>query len=233
VKLTSTGQELFDVSGRLIRELGEVVSRIKHERNFLTVRTTSSFASLWLLPRIDGFYEEASSVDLEIITGESSEIKSRERLNEISIRFGNVTDLDPGFLIAKERYNLFCSPDYLASHKDPLKCFTIFLNRWKNSALPVLPIKQWKQRNNIDDHLVTEVNFDQEIFGVQQAIAGKGMVFASHTLCSHLLSTGLLVESSFNAIDSELGFYFNEGPEDKSWTAGQFFRWINLINQSG
>lgn len=228
VTLTPVGRELFDVSSRVVHDLGEVVSRIRHERSFLTVRTTSSFASLWLLPRIEEFYEHAPSVDLEIITGEIPEIKSRERLNELSIRFGNVTEVDPNLVIAREQYNLFCSPDYLESNKGFTEPFVVFLSQWKNPNLPTLPIEHFKKTNNIDDRLLEIVNFDQEILCVQQAIAGKGMVFGSKNLCGQLLASGLLVETGMDAVDSELGFYFKEGPEQKSWSALMFFKWIEL-----
>lgn len=233
VKLTPVGRELFDVSSRVIHDLGEVVSRIKHERSFLTVRTTSSFASLWLLPRIEDFYEHAPSVDLEIITGEGPEVKSRERLNEISIRFGNVSEIDPKLVLAKEQYNLFCSINYRKLNNDFTEPFTIFLSQWKNFDLPTLPIEQFKRRNNLSDRLLKIINFDQEIFCVQQAIAGKGMVFGSKTLCSQLLTSGLLVETGMDAVDSELGFYFKEGSEHKSWAALKFFEWIDRTIRSG
>lgn len=232
VELTASGRELFDVSSRAISDLGEVVSRIKHERDFLTVRTTSSFASLWLLPRIEHFYEYAPSVDLEIITSESPEVKSRERLNEISIRFGDVAEIDPKLLLANEQYNLFCSADYLELNRGFPEPFTVFLSQWKNRDLPRLPIEKFRAENNLSDGRVKIVNFDQEIFCVQQAIAGKGMVFGSKTLCSQLLTSGLLVAAGWDSVDSELGFYFKEGPEQKSWAALQFFDWIDRTIRS-
>lgn len=95
--------------------------------------------------------------------------------------------------------------------------------------LPSLPIAEFKEKNALSDQSLRESRFDQELFGVQQAIAGRGLVFASETLCSALIRDNLLVESGFLPVDSRLGFYLNEGAENKGLAALKFVGWIKSV----
>lgn len=229
VRLTPAGQELYSVANRAIRDLAEVIAGIKQDRSILTVRTTSSFASLWLLPRLEAFSEEAGAIELEIVSGEVAEIRSGERINELSIRFGDVTGVDAQRVLSRERYSLYGAPDYVDSAMDPSSGIAVFTSKWKNASLPSLPFAEFKEKNALSDQSVRESRFDQELFGVQQAIAGRGLVFASETLCGALVRDNLLVESGFLPVDSGLGFYLNEGAENKSLAALKFVRWIKSV----
>ncbi|TBW53336.1 LysR family transcriptional regulator [Marinobacter halodurans] len=226
VTLTPDGQELYGVASRAMRELSEVVARIRQDRSVLTIRTTSSFASLWLLPRLEVFHENVRSTELEIVSGEVAEIRSRERINELSIRFGDITNIDPDLVLTREQYNLYGSPAYIESNVDVSKGLAVFVSKWKNPGLPRVPIEAFRETNALSDELIKESEFDQELFGVQQAIAGRGLVFASKTLCDHLVRDGLLVESRFLPVDSRLGFYLNEGADNKGLAAIRFIEWI-------
>ena len=117
LELTEAGLVLFGTAANLLAQLKETVGRIRgeEESDTLTVSTTVSFASLWLVPRLPAFRREHPGVDVRISA--NNEIADLERdLIDLAIRFCEPRHAPPGSRrIAGERVFPVCSPALIKS----------------------------------------------------------------------------------------------------------------------
>src|SRR3954471_23107971 len=67
LSLTEAGQQFYAVAAQVITTMRAATERLRSQagkRRPLTVTTTNSFASLWLIPRLAGFTREHPEVDV-------------------------------------------------------------------------------------------------------------------------------------------------------------------------
>jgi DNA-binding transcriptional LysR family regulator len=85
--LTDAGQQLQRTAAGMLADLAETLERIAPERSHLvTVTTTVSFASLWLVPRLPSFRQAWPGVDVRISANSSVVDLSRGRI-DVAIRY--------------------------------------------------------------------------------------------------------------------------------------------------
>jgi LysR family glycine cleavage system transcriptional activator len=84
--LTEAGQLLQQTAATMLRDLAETLERISPERSHMvTVTTTVSFASLWLVPRLPSFRKAWPGVDVRISANSSVVDLTRGRI-DVAIR---------------------------------------------------------------------------------------------------------------------------------------------------
>src|SRR5688572_2548755 len=90
VALTGDGRRLFrDLHGALL-EIAQSLAALQPQRNTgrLTVTTTASFAALWLIPRIGGFYQQHPDIAVRIDTGAQVVDLQQDASVDLAIRYG-------------------------------------------------------------------------------------------------------------------------------------------------
>lgn len=186
------------------------------ERNYLNVTTTSYFASLWLVPRLDEFHALNASTDIVIdATNAAREIEHHNF--DVAIRYGDgrypglcVTRLPDGPL------SPVCSP-LLQESKSPLRkpddlqYHTLLHACWDDESDVWPTWRMWLRRAAVKNVDPSEgFHFQQGDMAVHAAIRGKGVALANTLMVSDELKAGLLVQPFDLSISPppEYGFYF-------------------------
>ncbi|WP_045825584.1 LysR family transcriptional regulator [Teredinibacter turnerae] len=227
VSLTEMGIILAKATSDGFRKIDSALEDVLKAGNTVRVTTTSSLAALVLIPSQHEFELANPDISMEISTGESLDSQSYV----IPIRYGDVSVAEGSDVIRSESFNVFGAvgmmpPSWLN------ESITLFTTEWKNKSLPAPPLAAWLDKNGLDGSNIKLKKFDQELFGIQQAMAGNGLVFCSTTLTKKLLKSNLLQKFETRSIQSDLCYYVpnKEGFETKG--AAKFLNWIeDILNQ--
>ena len=122
LSLTDAGQQFYAVAAQVITTMRAATERLRTQagkRRPLTVTTTNSFASLWLIPRLAGFTREHPGVDVRITAETKVQDLERDGL-DVALRHGPASLAGPNAVrLFGERVFPVCSPKLLK--KLPLK----------------------------------------------------------------------------------------------------------------
>src|SRR5260221_8710071 len=119
--LTDAGQQFYAASAQAIATMRAATDRLRAQgaRKPLAVTTTTSFAALWLIPRLAGFTRAHPEVDVRITADARVQDLERDGL-DVAIRHGPATLAGPNAVrLFGERVFPVCSPKLLK--KTPLK----------------------------------------------------------------------------------------------------------------
>ena len=123
LSLTDAGQRLYDKTADLLDELRETVREIRGADQLkpLTVTTTFSFASLWLIPRLPAFRAKHPEVAVRISADNQMQDLTRDRI-EVAIRYCAPDAAPPGaIMLFGEEVMPMCSPALLRDRTRPLR----------------------------------------------------------------------------------------------------------------
>lgn len=227
IALTETGKTLASATSDGFRKIESALEEVKMVGSVVRVTTTSSLAAMVLIPSLQEFSQANPNISMEISTGEL--VDSRSHI--IPIRFGDVTVVEPSDIIRHESFDIFGAhgmkpPSWSTG---PI---TVFTTEWKNGTLPEPPLADWLAINGLDGANIIVKKFDQELFGIQQAMAENGLVFCSTTLTKRLLKTNLLQQFETRSVKSNLCYYVPNKDSFDTRNAVKFLNWLEeLFNQ--
>lgn len=227
ISLTETGIRLAKATSDGFRKIDSALEEVTKAVSAVRVTTTSSLAAMVLIPSQHEFEQVNPDISMEISTGES--IDSQSYI--IPIRFGDVSVVEDSDIIRSESFNVFgaygmTSPSWL---NEPI---TLFTTEWKNKSLPDPPLAAWLEINGLDGSNIKFKKFDQELFGIQQAMAENGLVFCSTTLTKKLLKANLLQQFETQSVKSDLCYYVPNKDSFETRSAARFLNWIeDILNQ--
>ncbi len=121
--LTDAGQVLYPAAAQVLATMRGVTDRLRATvgRRTLSVTTTQSFASLWLIPRLAGFTRTHPDVDVRISAEPRVMDLERDGL-DLAIRHGGASLAGPNAeRLFGERVFPVCSPKLLKDPKRPLR----------------------------------------------------------------------------------------------------------------
>lgn len=221
IALTETGRGLARATSEGFRLIDNALDEVKKAGSGVRVTTTSSLAAMVLIPFQQEFEQANPDISLEISTGESVDSQSYV----IPIRFGDLSTVKESDVIRSESFNVFGASGMKApfSSNKPISLFT---TQWKNRSLPEAPLAAWLELNGLDGASFVVKKHDQEIFGIQQAMAEKGLVFCSTTLAKNLLASNLLRDFQTRPVKSELCYYIPNKDSFETRNATRFLDWI-------
>lgn len=227
IALTGTGTRLAKATSDGFRKIEAALEDVVKAGSAVRVTTTSSLAAMVLIPSQHEFEQANPGISLEISTGESVDNQSYI----IPIRFGDLSVADERDVIRSESFNVF------GAHGIPTpdwsnETITLFTTQWKNTSLPAPPLAAWLDTNGIDGSGIRLKSYDQELFGIQQAMADNGLVFCSTTLGRGLLQSGLLQQFGTRPVNSGLCYYVPNKGSFETRSAARFLNWIeDLLNR--
>lgn len=227
ITLTTTGERLAGAISEGFRKIEDALDEITVNGNVVRVTSTSSLAAMLLIPSINEFYQLHPDISVEFSTGEALE----SHLYTLPIRYGDVSSVPAKDVLKYESFNVF-GASKLALFKDASEPITLFTTEWKNKALPSPPLETWLELNGWNKKRVIIKKFDQEIFGIHEALSANGLVFCSDTLTHRFVKANLLQEFKTKPIQSELCYYIPNKEDFKNRNARKFIEWIeSLFNQ--
>ncbi|MBE1506812.1 LysR family transcriptional regulator [Rhizobium viscosum] len=202
VSLTEAGARLFERVRPAVEELaealGETRERRAHPTGTVRLHCFRAAADLYLTPILRDFSDTYPQVVLDV-TLDDAVVNIVAEGYDVAIRLGEVIDKD---LIAVKlgpdlRQTVVASPDYLARHGTPahprdLLAHRCIAWRWPGQKTPY----KWEFMENgkwfevaIDGPLISNM----KDFGVQAAVDGVGVAFASQQLIAPHIAEGRLV----------------------------------------
>lgn len=221
IVLTEVGAKFAKQISEGFRSIEEAVEQISLASHVVNVTTTSSLAALLLIPALHEFSSIHPDISVEVSTGESLE----NQVYYLPVRLGNIASVPASEIIRYETFNLFgrAQLDLLTAGDEPMLIFT---TTWKNKALAAPPLEEWCALNGIASSNIIVKTFDQELFGIQEALAGNGFVFASTTLMNRLLKLNQLQQYQTKPIQSELCYYIPNKEKVSNRNTRDLMEWL-------
>ena len=199
--------------------IGRAVDQMrKHsDRRRLIVSVEPSFATAWLVPRLDRFRKD--NADVDVLIDSSLNLADLERGEaDAAVRFGAETEPPlRGHRLFDERLCAFCSPALVRGEMalrrvQDLQRATLL--HWDMSELRwATATRKWMEWHAWLDKVGARqvdwkrgVRFNDYNLAVQAAIAGQGVVLGSLPVLHDLVEAGLLVNPFAEIVDTNIGY---------------------------
>lgn len=190
--LTAEGYKLAQISHQALQQIASTLEDISRIQTVLSITTTSSFAAMWLVPRLANFEKRHPEIQVEIKTSERLDDLQKDRRIDLAIRYGQDNEQDENVIkLITEYFGVYATQNYLGNCKN-LRNATLIETQWQNKSFPSITWTQWLQKyeNNINDPQIQY--FDQEHHVIQAALAGQGAALVSSVLVQTALQQNWL-----------------------------------------
>jgi LysR family transcriptional regulator, glycine cleavage system transcriptional activator len=222
VELTSAGALLLGAVARALPQVDSAVRQIRQSagRRSVSITTFASFASMWLIPRMEVFQRNNPDIDIRIDASDAA-VDMDVADVDLAIRYG------PAAAMPKQAVRLFgeqlapvMSPWLLKANpsvqrpEDLAKFTLIEAGDAHRTHLEWLTWRRWFD----EQHLLTVtpkrwLYFSYAYQMVQAALAGQGVALARIPLVAEALAHGDLVEVLPHArMDSPMAYWLLPGP---------------------
>ncbi|MGF1694658.1 LysR family transcriptional regulator [Vibrio lamellibrachiae] len=228
VTLTELGKELAAATSHGFQSIETAIEKITTKDKQINVTTTSSFAALVLIPALQEFYTQYPEIQVNITSGESIDANNFT----LPIRLGEADKQSSRDIVKLEEFNLFCTA-HAAAQFHQTEQITIYTTDWKNNSLPNVPLRSWLELNGLLNKQIQIKHFDQELFGIQQALLENAYVFCSRTLTQGYLKAGVLTELNTLVIGSQLCYYIANKEKRLSRHNFKFTEWLEELLKEG
>jgi DNA-binding transcriptional LysR family regulator len=238
LELSAEGRAYLRAIGPALEEVREATRRLREWRmgRALTVTTTVSFASLWLLPRLPRWRKSHPGVDVRITA--THEVVDMERAGiDVAIRDCPLDRVPAGAVhLASERLAAVCSPAYAkASRKAGLALRApadlrrhVLLAHESAGRYPWLSWAAWLEAMGVEELTPeTTLAFDQYDQVLQAALLGQGVALGRMTLAEQYIDDGKLLTLFGASTSVGRGFHAIVSPRarDKA-EASDFVEWL-------
>lgn len=207
VDLTSAGARLLDALVPSMQRIDTAVQQIRAQadRPSVVVTTWASFASIWLIPRLDSFQARHPEIDIHVRTTDSAiDLEAHEA--DIALRYTRETTVQPGAVkMFDDQIVAVASPLVLKDGKNaksmrlPQDLHQMTLieagDTHTNQRLAWLTWHGWAKANKLPDLSPKRwMYFDYSQQVVQACLSGHGVALSRLPLVADSLARGELVE---------------------------------------
>jgi LysR family transcriptional regulator, glycine cleavage system transcriptional activator len=222
VELTSAGAQLLVAVTNALPRVDSAVRQIRQSagRRSVALTTFASFASMWLIPRLEQFQRDHPDMDIRIDASDQT-LDLDVADVDLALRYGPVATMPPhAVLLFGEQLTPVASPWLLKSGlvlKKPadLANFTLIEAGDAHSThLEWLTWRRW-----FDENALTKLQpkrwlyFNYAYQMVQAALTGQGVVLARLPMIAEALANGDLVEPlPHQRMDSPMAYWMIVGP---------------------
>jgi DNA-binding transcriptional LysR family regulator len=200
--LTEAGQAYFRAAAAALAELRAATQRLRESTrgHVLTVTTTGSFASIWLVPRLGRFRQDHPGIDVRIAATHEMLDLAREGI-DVAIRDVPSGKEPPGSVrLVGERLCPVASPAYLREAKAPLarpadlRHHVMLRLHDPQGRWPWLSWAAWLEANGVADLVPGgTLAYDQYDQVVNAAVHGQGVALGRMSVVDSLVEEGKLV----------------------------------------
>ena len=202
LSLTEAGQAYYRPVAAALAELRAATQRLRDTTrgHVLTVTTTVSFASIWLVPRLARFRQAHPGIDVRIAATHLVVDMAREGV-DVAIRDIPSGKEPPGSVkLVGERMCPVASPAYIQESNAPLakpqdlRRHVMLTLHDPQGRWPWLTWAAWFEANGITDLVPGgSLTYDQYDQVVNAALHGQGVALGRMTLVASLIKEGKLV----------------------------------------
>ncbi|MBN3746725.1 transcriptional regulator GcvA [Burkholderia sp. Se-20373] len=203
--LTHDGAAYFSDVQRALHAIADATDKLVKRRAALTISTTPSFASKWLIPRLAQFTEAHPDYDVRVIA-DSQMATFRHDGVDLAIRYGK-----PPFGKHLATHALFpldvcavCSPALLAAPASPRALAGHVLLHDAHDLWPEF-LAAMPEPVDLDPH--KGLRFNQTSLAIDAAVAGQGIALATDPLVERDIAAGRLCKPFDFAFPLSVGFY--------------------------
>ncbi|AEF55948.1 LysR family transcriptional regulator [Marinomonas posidonica] len=195
VMLTSEGKILAETAYQSLHGLLTKINDLKKFPNDLTVSTTNSFATKWLVPNLNLFQSLNPDINIQI-RGEDDIVDiENDRRFDLAIRYGDPSQLSHknpliSCALFTESFSLYATPNYWHTHLKEKQPIQFFATQWKNPILAPLDLDE--QLLKKFPHAKVQY-FNDENFTVQAALSGQGVALLGKISAEHSVKNSWLI----------------------------------------
>ena len=223
ISLTDEGAALAREAAPGLAVLSGALANVSRSAQELTVQAPTTFATRWLIPRLEGFRKKAPGAVIRLDTQEPR--PGAGPLCDVTLSYYRQDDLPEGAeILLEDRCQPYLSPRLLESTPDPVDLSTI----------PALQCTQgnwdWRmwleESETLKTHLRFAGYFDIDDAALRAAVAGLGMVLAPDFIIRDDIAGGRLcaVPGQPSRI---LGYYAVERGARETGLRESFVRWLH------
>lgn len=203
VELTEAGNQLLTAVGQALPRLDATVRHIRQSagRRHVSVTTFASFASMWLIPRLEAFQRDHPDIDIRVEASDTA-VDLEVTDIDVAVRYAPAERMPaPAQRLFGESVTPMASP-WLLRSGPPLKRPEDLLHHTLIEAgdaytphLQWLTWRRWLDANGLKDAQPKRwLSFNYAYQMVQAALSGQGVVLARPPLVAENLARGDLVE---------------------------------------
>lgn len=206
--LTGEGRGYIADIRRALGIIAQATADLRPQPVRLTISTTPTFASKWLIPRLPDFTAEHADLDLHILATERMSSFQTDGV-DLAVRYGR-PPFGPGLhveLLFEQEIVAVCSPMLLGKRPSPRTAADL-----ADFALLHDAHNFWPEF--IDRHLghsarasFKGISFNQNSHAIEAAIAGQGIVLANRDFVARDIDEGRLVRIFDGALNGPCDFY--------------------------
>jgi LysR family transcriptional regulator, glycine cleavage system transcriptional activator len=222
VELTSAGAQLLMAVTQSLPRIDSAVRQIRQNagRRSVALTTFASFASMWLIPRLEQFQRDHPGIDIRI---DASDTPVDLEISDVdlALRYGPIANKPPDAIrLFGEQLTPVASPWLLkagvslAKPADVAKFTLIEAGDAQHTHLRWLTWRRW-----FDEHGLAKLQPERWLYFnyayqmVQAALAGQGVVLARLPLVAESLANGDLVEPMPKLrMESPMAYWLMVGP---------------------
>jgi LysR family transcriptional regulator, glycine cleavage system transcriptional activator len=211
--LTESGQRLYQVAQGVLEGLQDATLKLRGAAALrtVTVTTTPGFASLWLIPRLNGYLQEHPGVDVRISATYDSVNLERAGV-DLAIRYTSADEMRGQRPLFEEEVIPVCSPALAADPARPLRVPADLgahvLLHSDDSQYSWMEWNIWLHAHGLRDlKPAGALQFNQYDQLVQAAVNGQGVALGRLPLLKRLLKEKTLVTPFRKSVVSSRGYY--------------------------
>ncbi|MBB3064995.1 LysR substrate-binding domain-containing protein [Limibacillus halophilus] len=203
--LTEVGRSYHNAVRQALAIIAEATARLQPLASRVTISTTPSFASKWLIARLVRFTEAHPDIEIRTVASEGLSNFTSDDV-DIAIRLGK-PPFNGGLnaeLLAPQRLIAVCSPEYAATmgtieHLEELAAHHLIQDSHRHwDRLLAVPERKPQRRTMI---------FNQTALAMDAAVRSHGIAIAPELLVAEEVSLGRLVPVWREIREEETGFY--------------------------
>ncbi|MDQ0069942.1 DNA-binding transcriptional LysR family regulator [Variovorax boronicumulans] len=224
VELTSAGAQLLLSVQQSLPRIDMAVRQIRQSagRKSVSLTTFASFASMWLIPRLEAFQRDNPEIDIRIDASDVA-VDLEVADVDIALRYGPREVMPPTAVrLFGENLTPVASP-WLIKSSPPIKTpeditrFTLIeAGDAHRTHLEWLTWRRWFEVNGLERAQPKRwLYFNYAYQMVQAALTGQGVVLARSSLIAESLANGDLVEVlPQHRMDSPMSYWLIAGPRN-------------------
>lgn len=235
LSLTSDGAAILPGVSEAFARLQETLidDQATGDQQILTLSVAPSFATKWLLPRLDSFCTQNPDFDVRVMATHELTDFAKESI-DLAIRYGRggYTGVASELLMRESVFPV-CAPRLLESYADTdlhqlLRSLPLLHDDSPDQDETCPDWKSWLKAAGIEDiDAQRGSRFNQSFFALEAAASGLGVALAKSSLVQQDLASRRLVRLSHDDVPIEFAYFLVYPPERSKRPAISAFRkWI-------
>ncbi|MBP8064466.1 MAG: LysR family transcriptional regulator, partial [Acinetobacter sp.] len=210
----------------------EATSSFIDKKQKITISSTPTFASKWLIPKLADFTAAHPDIELQILATEKMSHFQNDGV-DLAIRYGQVPS-NAGLnteLLIQDSFMVVASPDLVKLEQSSLSLNELFKYPLLHDAHHLWSIFLEKLSSEISLNILKSIRFNQTALAIDAAIAAQGIVLTNPLFIDAELKNGKLIKIYEQELEMDTGFYlvsprYSKNSENvtrvRNWLLSQF-----------